>query len=59
LEARIVSVVDVDDALTSRRPYKDIWDKQKALDFILEHRGTFFDPFIVDSFVQTRQLYED
>ncbi|NOU96979.1 HD domain-containing protein [Paenibacillus sp. LMG 31456] len=52
LEARIVSVVDVYDALTSRRPYKEIWDRQKSLDFIREHRGTFFDPSIIDTFVQ-------
>ncbi|MCR8631923.1 HD domain-containing phosphohydrolase [Paenibacillus radicis (ex Xue et al. 2023)] len=51
-EARIVSVVDVYDALTSRRPYKEIWDKQKAIGFLREHQGTFFDPAIIDTFVQ-------
>lgn len=51
-EARIVAVVDVYDALTSRRPYKDSWTKQKALSFILEERGKHFDPFIVDVFVE-------
>lgn len=51
LEARIVSVVDVFDALTSRRPYKEIWPRDKAIDFLLDHRGTAFDPDLVDAFV--------
>jgi putative two-component system response regulator len=52
LEARIVSVVDVYDALTSRRPYKEIWDKQKTMDFMKQHQGTSFDSSIIDTFVQ-------
>lgn len=51
LEARIVAVVDVYDALTSRRPYKEIWSKEKALAYLQEHRGTSFDPDLIDSFV--------
>ncbi len=51
LEARIVSVVDVYDALTSRRPYKEIWGKERSLEFLLDHRGSFFDPDIIDSFL--------
>jgi len=52
LEARIVSVVDVYDALTSRRPYKEIWSKRKALDFLRKHQGAYFDPLIIETFVQ-------
>ncbi|MGG2199584.1 MULTISPECIES: HD domain-containing phosphohydrolase [Paenibacillus] len=51
LEARIVSVVDVYDALTSRRPYKEIWGEERTLEFLLDHRGSFFDPDIIDSFL--------
>ncbi|MFJ7992779.1 HD-GYP domain-containing protein [Peribacillus frigoritolerans] len=39
LEARIVAIVDVFDALTSRRPYKDSWSVERALSFINEQKG--------------------
>lgn len=50
-EARIVSIVDVYDALTSRRPYKEIWSKQEALSFLLDNSGIAFDPELVNSFL--------
>lgn len=50
LEARIVAIVDVFDALTSRRPYKDSWSVERALSFINEQKGNHFDPSIVLSF---------
>jgi putative two-component system response regulator len=51
LEARIVVVVDVYDALTSRRPYKDSLTTEDALSFIYEQKGKHFDPFIVETFL--------
>lgn len=51
LEARIVAIVDVYDALISRRPYKDPWSKKEALTYIKEQKGKHFDPDIVDSFI--------
>lgn len=51
LEARIVAVVDVYDALTSRRPYKDSWTTEDAISFIYEQKGNHFDPFIVEIFL--------
>ncbi|AJY73706.1 HD domain-containing phosphohydrolase [Paenibacillus beijingensis] len=56
LEARIVSVVDVFDALTTKRPYKEKWDVKTAVQYLQEHKNKQFDPDIVDSFVS---LYED
>ncbi|WP_028389986.1 HD domain-containing phosphohydrolase [Bacillus cihuensis] len=50
-EARIVSIVDVFDALTSRRPYKDSWSKQKALSYIDQNKGKHFDPLIAETFI--------
>ena len=50
-EARIVSIVDVFDALTSRRSYKDSWSKQKALSYIDENKGKHFDPLIAETFI--------
>ncbi|KIL48216.1 HD-GYP domain-containing protein [Jeotgalibacillus soli] len=51
-EERIVAVVDVFDALTSRRPYKDFWTKEKALSYINEQKGKCFDPSIVETFIE-------
>ena len=51
LEARIVAVADVFDALTSRRPYKEPWPVEKALDLLREERGQKFDPDCVDAFL--------
>jgi HD-GYP domain-containing protein (c-di-GMP phosphodiesterase class II) len=49
LEARIVSVVDVFDALTHERPYKDAWPLDKAMEFIQLEKGVRFDPDCVDA----------
>ena len=54
LQARIVAVADVYDALRSHRPYKEPWSRERAVDFIIEQRGRHFDPACVDAF--TRQL---
>ncbi len=50
LAARIVSVVDVYDALRSRRPYKEPWDHQSAVLEIDRNSGTQFDPTVVAAF---------
>lgn len=50
IEARIFSVVDVFDALTSHRPYKEAAPLESALEVVLEHSGTHFDPAVVSAF---------
>ena len=45
--ARIFSVVDVWDALTSDRPYRAAWPEEKVLDYICSLSGTQFDPQVV------------
>jgi PAS domain S-box-containing protein len=50
LTARIVAILDVFDALTHTRPYKDAWPLGEALDEIHALRGRQFDPLIVDAF---------
>jgi putative nucleotidyltransferase with HDIG domain len=52
LAARIFAVVDVWDALTSDRPYRKGWSKQKALNHIREQSGKQFDPKVVDAFLE-------
>jgi putative two-component system response regulator len=50
-EGRIVAVVDVFDALTSRRPYKSAWSVQQATDYLRDQRGKHFDAALVDLFL--------
>jgi putative nucleotidyltransferase with HDIG domain len=44
LEARILSICDVFDALTSARPYREAWTPERALELIVKETGTAFDP---------------
>jgi putative two-component system response regulator len=50
VEARIVAIADVFDALCAERPYKAAWPIAKARDEIRRLRGTHFDPACVDAF---------
>lgn len=52
LPARIFAIVDVWDALTSDRPYRPAWPKEKAKQYILSLSGTHFDPRVVDVFLR-------
>ena len=49
--ARILSVVDCFDALTSDRPYRRRMSDDEALEIVLDRRGTMYDPAVVDIFV--------
>lgn len=51
LTARIVSIVDVYDALTSRRPYKDAYSHDKAIDIMKGEAGKF-DPVLFNHFIE-------
>ena len=48
--ARLMAIVDVYDALISRRPYKAPMSNEQAYNIIREGRGTHFDPDVVDAF---------
>jgi len=52
LEARIFTVLDVYDALTSDRPYRKAWSKESALKYIREESGSHFDPQVVKVFLE-------
>ena len=51
LVARIMSIVDVYDALTSRRPYKEPYPHEKAMTMIVARSGIDFDPDLVNEFI--------
>lgn len=53
--ARVFSIVDVYDALTSERPYKPAWSQQQALEEIRKQAGKHFDPHYVEVFVRMLQ----
>lgn len=57
LMARIFAVVDVWDAITSDRPYRAAWSREKALGHIRALNGAHFDPQVVENFL--RMLGED
>jgi putative nucleotidyltransferase with HDIG domain len=50
--ARILSVVDCYDALTSDRPYRPAMSNAQALAIVMERRGTMYDPKVVDAFLE-------
>jgi len=54
IEARIVAVADVFDALTSVRPYKKAWPLSDAFEYLLAQRGQHFDPECVNAFLSKR-----
>src|SRR5206468_7737563 len=51
--ARILSVVDCFDALTSDRPYRKRLSEEAGLDILRERRGRMYDPHMVETFVAT------
>ncbi len=51
LAARIFAVIDVFDALTSRRPYRPAWERPAAMEYLRKQRAHLFDPDIVDIFL--------
>jgi len=52
LSTRIVSVVDVYDAMMNARPYKPAWELSKVLAYLEEEKGKSFDPDVVDAFLR-------
>lgn len=51
LFGRVVSIADVFDAVMSKRPYKDPWPIERAIDLIRNERGKHFDPELADIFL--------
>lgn len=52
LWGRITALADVFDALTSKRPYKDAYSNEMAVQIMKEARGVFFDPRLLDIFME-------
>lgn len=50
--ARVLSVVDCYDALTSDRPYRPAMTDLQAIEILVQRRGRMYDPLVVDTFVR-------
>ncbi len=60
INARIFAIVDVFDALTSRRPYKDPYSYAETIDIMEAERSSHFDPELLNVFQGiSKQLYEE
>ena len=59
LEARVMALADVYDALISERVYKKAFSVEKAREIILDGSGTQFDPNLVPLFLECIQSSED
>lgn len=57
LAARIVSLADVYDALTTERLYKRAFSHEEAMTMIKEERGRQFDPEVVDAFMDIQDIF--
>jgi len=58
LQGRIMAIADVYDALVSKRPYKEPFTHEKAVEIIMEGSGTLFDPSIADVFYSVREGFK-
>jgi putative two-component system response regulator len=54
---RIVMIADVFDALTSERPYKKAFPNDKAVQIMKEGRGSFYDPDLLDIFINNLDCF--
>ena len=66
LSARIVTLSDVYDSLSSKRVYKEKWEERRVLQFIQDQSGKHFDPELVkiffsihDTIIAIKQRYTD
>lgn len=59
LVSRIMSIVDVYDALTSKRPYKEPFSHEKTMAMIVSGSGSQFDPKLVEHFVDISNVIKE
>ena len=57
LEARIVSVADTFDAMTTKRPYRPALSYEVAVQELVKNKGSQFDPEVVDAFIRILDKY--
>jgi len=58
LQGRIMAIVDVYDALVSKRPYKKAFSHEEAVQIIMNSAGSHYDPKIAEVFYNARDLFK-
>lgn len=58
LSGRIMALVDVYDAISSKRPYKDACSHEETVEIIRHDFGTHFDPIVVQAFLRIEKAFE-
>jgi HD-GYP domain-containing protein (c-di-GMP phosphodiesterase class II) len=58
LEARIIAVADVLDALSNPQAYKKAWSFDDSIKYLIENAGSHFDPFFVSAVTSNRKGFE-
>ena len=58
LEGRIMAVVDVYDALSTKRIYKDGWKHEEVVEYIVKNAGIQFDPIVVEAFLLVKDQFQ-
>jgi PAS domain S-box-containing protein/putative nucleotidyltransferase with HDIG domain len=58
LSARIFAVADVWDALSSDRPYRKAWDRERVAQYLISESGKHFDPHVVNKFLEMMEKGE-
>lgn len=58
IAARIVSIVDVIDALGSHKSYRSAYPKEEIIDFVKENRGRMFDPQLAEHALSLMEEFE-
>jgi len=57
LSARITSLVDVFDAISHERIYKEAWDINRSIEYIKSNSGILFDPFLTELFLKHLDMF--
>lgn len=59
IESRFMALADVYDALVSKRVYKESFSYEKTISIIKKGRGSFFDPILVDAFLEIQDQFRE
>ena len=59
IEAQLMAIADVYDALISKRRYKESFTYEKAESIIIEERGVSFNPLLVDIFIELKEKFKE